>query len=213
MSPWGLFDSPNSEAEQVRRYTHGGGDAPWPTIDWQALPQAHGVKEVEWRRVAGSAYAVLSRAAGEREVVLDGAHGAAALAELRRRIAAAVAALLPNAAIVTAEPVREYDDYYYSRHNRYRPLPAYRVTFDDSEATWFYVDWSTGAVVLRYTTAARAQRWLYNGLHSLDFSFLLRRGVVWDGLVIVLSIVGFLFAATSVVVGWRRVARVRRFAA
>ena len=25
--------------------------------------------------------------------------------------------------------------YYYSRHNRYRPLPAYRVTFDDAEST------------------------------------------------------------------------------
>ena len=69
-------------------------------------------------------------------------------------------------------PSSEYDDYYYSRHNRYRPLPAYRVTFDDAESTWFYVDWTTGAVVLRYTTAARVQRWLYNGLHSLDFSFL-----------------------------------------
>ena len=131
----------------------------------------------------------------------------AALAELRRRIESAVAALLPDAAIVAAAPVEEYDDYYYTRHNRYRPLPAYRVTFDDAESTWFYVDWSTGAVVLRYTTAARVQRWLYNGLHSLDFGFLLRRGVLWDGIVIVLSIVGFAFAVTSVVVGWRRVAR------
>ena len=177
------------------------------------LPHADDVKEVEWRRVAGSGYAVISRTAEDREVVLDGAHGPAALAELRRRIESAVAALLPDAAIVAAAPVEDYDDYYYSRHNRYRPLPAYRVTFDDAESTWFYVDWSTGAVVLRYTTAARVQRWLYNGLHSLDFAFLLRRGVLWDGIVIVLSIVGFAFAVTSVVVGWRRVARARHLAA
>jgi hypothetical protein len=132
---------------------------------------------------------------------------------LRQRIEAAAAALVPSAAIVAAAPVEQYDDYYYTRHNRYRPLPAYRVAFDDAESTWFYVDWSTGAVVLRYTAAARVQRWLYNGLHSLDFSFLLRRGVLWDIVVILLSAVGFLFAATSVVVGWRRVARTRRLAA
>ena len=56
---------------------------------------------------------------------------------------------------------------------------------------------------------AAPQRWLYNGMHSLDFGFLLRRGVLWDGIVIALSIVGFAFAVTSVVVGWRRVARAR----
>jgi hypothetical protein len=214
MSPWGLFDSPSSEAEQVRRYTNGVGtvDA-WPAVDWQTWQHPDDVKEVEWRRVAGRAYAVVSRTAQDREVVLDGIRGSAALAELRRRIEAAVAALFPNDAIVAAVPVEQYDDYYYSRHNRYRPLPAYRVTFDDAEATWFYVDWSTGAVVLRYTTATRVQRWLYSGLHSLDFRFLLHRGALWDGIVIFLSIVGFSFAATSVVVGWRRVARTRRLTA
>ena len=214
LSPWGLFDSPSSEGEQVRRYSRGNDDvAAWPTIEWRALGHVDDVKEVEWRRVAGGGYAVVSRTAEDREVVLDGARGPAALAELRRRIESAVAALLPDAAIVAAAPVEAYDDYYYSRHNRYRPLPAYRVTFDDAESTWFYVDWSTGAVVLRYTTAARVQRWLYNGLHSLDFAFLLRRGVLWDGIVIVLCIVGFAFAVTAVVVGWRRVARARHLAA
>lgn len=214
MSPWGLFDSRSSEAEQVGRFMRGSGDLePWPALDWQSLPRHDTVKEVEWRRVAGIGHAVVSRAVDDREVVMDGAHGLAALAKLRHRIEGAVAELVPHAAIVAAAPVTEYDDYYYTRHNRYRPLPAYRVTFDDAESTWFYVDWSTGAVVLRYTAAARVQRWLYNGLHSLDFAFLLRRGVLWDGLVIVLSMVGFAFAASSVVLGWRRVARTRRLAA
>jgi hypothetical protein len=214
MSPWGLFDSPSSEAEQVRRFTDGARDVmPWPSVDWAAAPHAGAVKEVEWRRVDGRPHVVLSRSATDREVVVDGAYGAPALAELRQRIERAAPALRPDAAVVEAAPVLAYDDYYYSRHNRYRPLPAYRVTFDDAESTWFYVDWSTGAVLLRYTTAVRVQRWLYNGLHSFDFSFLLRRGLAWDGVVIALSIVGFMFAATSVVVASRRVARARRPAA
>jgi len=173
----------------------------------QALARGAPVKEVEWRRVAGLPHAVVSRAADDREVIIEGAHGAEALRKVRARIEAAAQALVPGAAIVGADLVTEYDDYYYSRHNRYRPLPAYRVEFDDHEETWFYVDWTTGAVVLRYTAAARVQRWLYNGLHSLDFSFLTRRGAVWDATVIVLCCAGFVFAATAVVVGWRRVAR------
>ena len=209
MSPWGLFDSASSEAEQVGRYVHGGeGDvAQWTAVDAEALARAGGVKEVEWRRVAGLTHLVVSRSAGDREVFTGGVGAEESLRKVRARIQAAAPTLVPGATIVAADVVTDYDDYYYSRHNRYRPLPVYRVEFDDAESTWFYVDWTTGAVVLRYTTATRVQRWLYNGLHSLDFSFLIRRGFVWDATVIVLMLVGFVFAATSVVVGWRRVAR------
>lgn len=207
MSPWGLFDSASSQSEQVRRYARGdAGVSAWSPGDVRALRLSGAVREIEWRRVGGLTHAVVSRAADDREVVVEGVDGLTALRKLRARIEAAVPAFVPGARIVGAALVTEYDDYYYSRHNRYRPLPAYRVEFDDAESTWFYVDWTTGAVVLRYTKAARAQRWLYNGLHSLDFSFLTRRGLLWDGTVIALSVVGFVFAATAVAVGWRRVA-------
>ena len=215
MTPWGLFDSTSSEAEQVSRYTHAGeGDGgEWTAIDAKALASGGAVKEIEWRRIAGLTHAVISRSADDRAIVMAGVHDADAVRKVRARIEAAAPALIPDARIVAADLVTEYDDYYYSRHNRYRPLPVYRVEFDDAEQTWFYVDWTTGAVVLRYTAAARVQRWLYNGLHSLDFTFLTRRGLVWDATVILLCSLGFGFAATAVVVGWRRVARARQHAA
>ncbi len=209
VTPWGLFDSASSEAEQVSRFMHGGEGDPsrWTAIDRQALARGGAVKEAEWRRVGGFMHAVVSRAADEREVLIEGVPGPDALRKVRARIEATAPALVSDARVVRAALVTEYDDYYYSRHNRYRPLPAYRVEFDDPESTWFYVDWTTGAVVLRYTKAARVQRWLYNGLHSLDFAFLTRHGAVWDATVIILCAVGFAFAATAGIVGWRRVAR------
>jgi hypothetical protein len=196
MTPWGLFDSATSEAEQVSRYSHGdeGAAVEWPAIDYQAVSRAGSVKEVEWRRVAGLAHAVVTRAVADREIVIEGVHGVDALRKVRARIENAASTLIPNAAIVGAELVTEYDDYYYSRHNRYRPLPAYRFEFNDPESTRFYVDWTTGAVVLRYTAAGRVQRWLYNGMHSLDFSLLTRRGALWDATVIALCCIGFGFA-------------------
>jgi hypothetical protein len=209
MSPWGLFDSQFAEAEQVERFTGG-------KLEREALPafprsaealRSAAVKELEWRQVAGAGYLVASRSADDRVVLLAEAGALPAVGELERRIVAAAPALLPQAELVERTLLAEPDDYYYSRHDRYRPLPAYRVKFADPEATWFYIDARTGVVTLKATAAMRVLRWLYNGLHSLDFAFLLRRGVLWDAIVIALCITGSTFAATSVVVAWRRLRR------
>lgn len=130
---------------------------------------------------------------------VSGAHGGGA-----PRDAPALPELAEGAAPAT-RVLSDYDAYYYSRHQRYRPLPAYEAKFADAESTWFYVDAATGAVVLRYTERERVLRWLYNGLHSLDFPFLLRRGLLWDGTVIVITAFGFAFAVTALIVAWRRV--------
>jgi hypothetical protein len=209
MSPWGLFDSQFSEAEQIERFTGG-------KLVSAALPafprsnealRAGPVKEIDWRQVAGAGYLVASRSADDRVVVFAEAFASPADVELERRIVAAAPALLPQAELIERTWLREPDDYYYSRHDRYRPLPALRVKFADPEATWFYIDARTGAVTLKATAAMRTLRWLYNGLHSLDFAFLLRRGFLWDAVVIALCGTGSLFAATSVVLAWRRLRR------
>src|SRR5690606_7408834 len=123
---------------------------------------------------------------------------------LQEKITRNLPAMLPESNIVPLTTLQEYDDYYYSRHNRYRPIPAYRVRFDDSESTWYHVDLNTGQVVSRHTDGSRLARWLYNGLHSLDFSFLIKHGLLWDVTVILLSLFGLVFSVTSVVIGWRR---------
>jgi hypothetical protein len=56
----------------------------------------------------------------------------------------------------------------------------------------------------RSTSIDRVERWLYNGLHSLDFRFLLDYRPLWDIVVIILSIAGLVFCWTSMVIGWRR---------
>ena len=59
---------------------------------------------------------------------------------------------------------------HYSR-GRQTPLPILRVKFDDPDQTWVYVDPEVSQVVARIHELDRVERWLYNGLHSLDFSF------------------------------------------
>jgi hypothetical protein len=50
-------------------------------------------------------------------------------------------------------------------------------------------------------------RWLYHGLHSLDFPFLYNRRPLWDIVVMVLSLGGLALSTTTMVPAWRRLRR------
>ena len=129
--------------------------------------------------------------------------------ELQQKIANATEAMIPGSQVVERQILDEFDNYYYSTHNRYRPLPAQRIIFNDEEHTWYYIDGLTGELLNRSTYVDRVHRWLYNGLHSLDFRFLLAYRPLWDIVVIILSVLGAVFSYTSVVIGWRRLRKTK----
>ena len=61
-----------------------------------------------------------------------------------------------------------------STHTNYdlrgaRSLPVLRVRYADPEHTWLYIDPARGGIVLKTDDTRRLRRWLYQGLHSLDF--------------------------------------------
>lgn len=204
MTPWGIFDPQAPLEPQLARYT--GGEL--REGDLRKVPENligdPGVKEIEWLQIDGAVHLVVRRSADMREPLIAGLNRAASMETLRRRIEGAAPSFIPNARVVSSEVLETYDDYYYSRHNRYRPLPVYRVRFDDGESSWYHIDLHSGALITRETDATRLGRWLFNGLHSLDFNWLTGRGMVWDLTMIVLCIAGFVFAATSVVIAAKR---------
>ena len=61
--------------------------------------------------------------------------------------------------------------------------------------------------MLKQDVGGRWNRWLYHGLHSLDFPFLYNRRPLWDVVLIVLSAGGLVLSATTLVPSWRRLAR------
>lgn len=203
VGPWGIFDS-GSAATQIARYSGGAAMDLTSFRSFEPAALEPETKEVRWLQIGGLGHLVLSRSASDRRVWLEHQSERTPSHELTERIERSSSAFLTDAEIVAAERLDTYDDYYYSRHNRYRPLPVYRVKFDDAEETWFHIDLSTGEVISRQTGRSRLERWLYNGLHSLDFSFLVKRGLAWDASVIVLSVLGLIFSITSVVLAWRR---------
>jgi hypothetical protein len=113
---------------------------------------------------------------------------------------------MPGAAVLDAVWLTEYDAYYYDKHYA-RALPVLRVRFADPGETWLYVDPTRGAIALNHGTASRAERWLYHGLHSLDFPKFYAARPLWDVVLIVLSIGGTALSMLTLVPAWRRLRR------
>ena len=73
--------------------------------------------------------------------------------------------------------IEREDSYYYSRRTD-PPLPAYRVVYEDGERAYF--DGLSGELNYYITKPRQWNRWLFNGLHSLDFNNFIRQRPLWD---------------------------------
>ena len=120
---------------------------------------------------------------------------------------AAATAAMPGAAVVDADELSEYDSYYGDRRHRRDPLPVLRVRFDDPDRTWLYLDPALGRIVHREQRRSRVDRWLYRGLHRLDFPGFYHQRPLWDIVVIVLLLGGLFSAASSFVPAAKRLRR------
>ncbi len=115
---------------------------------------------------------------------------------------------MPGVPIEGVYWMSEYDAYYYRRDGQL-DLPVLRVRYRDPQRTWLYLDPRLGAIVRKEERLSRVNRWLYHGLHSLDFPFLYYRRPLWDLVVIGLSLGGLFVSATAM---WQAYLRLRRYA-
>jgi hypothetical protein len=73
--------------------------------------------------------------------------------------------------------------------------------------TRYYIDPRTARVVQTYDSSNWVNRWLYNGLHSLNFPWLYNYRPLWDIVVITLMLGGTALCVTSLVLAWRVLGR------
>ncbi len=99
-----------------------------------------------------------------------------------------------------------YDAYYLDRR-RELPLPVVYAEMNDALRSRFYIDPKTARVVGSYNARNFVSRWLYHGLHSLDFPWLYNYRPLWDIVVITLMLGGTALCVTSLVLAWRVLAR------
>jgi uncharacterized iron-regulated membrane protein len=202
VNPFGWFDRSPTSPEALARYA--GVDEPrhLTELPLDALA-AHGdAREARFTWVDGTPLIVLSDASGE-PTVLDGAGRSFRFPSTR--LIAAAARLEPEAKVASAEQLTKADSYWYSHHTD-RPLPVLRIMFADEARTWYHIHPQTGQILGRVDAGGRLYRWLFNGLHSLDFGPLIRNRPAWDVVVWSLSAIGAIVAVTGVVIAWRRLA-------
>ncbi|MRW83344.1 PepSY domain-containing protein [Pseudoduganella sp. FT26W] len=166
----------------------------------QILRRHPGTLELVWRRVDGQLYlSALDRA---QRRLLD-ASGKVVPSIPAERLLHAIQAVRPGTPLQAADLLTSEDNYYYS-HHRQATLPVLRAQFQLADETTFYIDAAQGRIADYADRNSKWNRWLFNGLHQLDFAAMLRARPLWDVLVIVLCVTGALSALTGVVLGWRR---------
>jgi hypothetical protein len=140
---------------------------------------------------------------GRPRVMID---GRAADDVDRNALTAAAREAMPGAAVEDVEWLDAYDAYYYDRDGEL-PLPVMRARFADAQRTWLYVDPRRAEIARKEERLTRLDRWLYHGLHSLDFPFLYYKRPLWDVVLISLSLGGLMSSVTVLVPVWRRLSR------
>lgn len=98
--------------------------------------------------------------------------------------------------------IDQYDAYYLDRL-REKPLPVIYARMNDESKTRTYIDPKTGRTVGTYSARNWVNRWLYHGLHSMDFPWLYNYRPLWDIVVISLMLGGTALCVTSLLLAWR----------
>ena len=124
---------------------------------------------------------------------------------------AAAERLARGTSIESKEMVTGEDAYYFDFSIAERrdapPFPVYRVVLFDAEHTRLYIDPRTGQLVRKVDADGRGSRWLFSGLHRLDFFAWLRVRPIWDIVMLVLLLGGLAGTGTGVYLAWYRIKR------
>ena len=165
---------------------------------------SHDVKELELASVAGeSVYLAALGGGGTRILTLDG-HARKEFD--RQRIGEIVGKAAGSAGLAELRELTQYDRYYLDRRRK-RPLPVLLARLNDGDETRYYIDPGTARIVGRYSSSNWVSRWLYHGLHSLDFPWLYNYRPAWDIVMITLMIGGTALCMTSLILACSVVGR------
>ncbi|MBH97769.1 MAG: hypothetical protein CMM56_04870 [Rhodospirillaceae bacterium] len=110
----------------------------------------------------------------------------------------------PDVQILRSGWITSGDAYYYDHHNT-RHFPVYRINYLDGEK--IYLDSITGELIFAVDKERRWFRWLFQGLHRIDFLTLIRTRPVWDILVLSLMTGVTVGVVSGTFLGLRRVFR------
>lgn len=189
MNPWGFLESDRGDEAQARVE---GQPVKWgevhaslaalrtrpDVVDAVSLTAMPLKDRLYWRVAQRDGKIIRLDATGNAAPVSE-----ADLASAAQRIAATVG-------IAEQGMLYEEDAYYFRRRDAV-VLPVYRVILNDEGSTRYYLDPITGSLMQRVDSNDRWHRWLFGGLHRIDFMPWMRARPVWDIIVLIMMLGGF----------------------
>jgi hypothetical protein len=160
------------------------------------------VKEIDLMSFSGEAFYLVRLADGDTRVVPMRGDPRAGFDQ--REIVRVVSAAADGQ--MTTQLLNQYDRYYLDR-TRQLPLPVILAEGTTGLHTRYYIDPKTARIVRTYNSSNWVNRWLYNGLHSLNFPWLYNYRPLWDIVVITLMLGGTALCVTSLILAWRVLGR------
>jgi hypothetical protein len=203
MNPWGFLDSRRGGGEQGRI---SGEPLRWNAVrasldDIRTQPAVIDAARIAAAPLDGRLYWLVTRRDGEAERIDAAGHAAplsvADLADAAGRISVGAG--------VAEQGMIESEDAYFLRGDEPRRLPIYRVILSDPDNTRYYLDPLSGSVLQRIDANGRWHRWLFGGLHRIDFTSWMRARPTWDIIVLFLMSGGLALAITGFYLALRRV--------
>lgn len=154
------------------------------------------VREVTWQFVNERHFYVLHGRSGNSRWVVASTGTPRKNVLSSEQVRASVTGL-PGHTLTSFGLQRHYDHYYYGQWDAPAPppLPVYKAVYENGARV--YINPATGEVELVSTAGSRLLRWLYNGLHSLDFPALNPGSLLWYVLILVLMLGGTALSITS----------------
>ncbi len=119
------------------------------------------------------------------------------------------AQLVANGRAIASQGLTVAEDSYYYQRPGGDPviLPVYRVVLADAAQTRYYFDPRDGALIGRLDADRRGYRWLFDGLHRLDFFAWLRWRPLWDAVMLLLLAGGIGVTGSGCYLAVRRIGR------
>jgi hypothetical protein len=121
---------------------------------------------------------------------------------------------MPNVPVIDSQWLTDYDNYYHQtttsfelgRHKPAYVLPVLRVRYQDENETWLYFTPSLAQMV-KFDKRDRTNRWVYYGLHVMDWPGLFNRRPLWDVVTIALLAGLAAISITTLLPAFRRLKR------
>lgn len=206
MNPWKWSPETDLSEDEMKNWTGGAINLNHFTVAPQNVlekTQLEGVKEIQLFQFQNNPYYLVYQDKNTSEIIdASDVSKTAQNSFSKAEIITAVQQLNPVISISEISVLNDYDSYYYSK-DKEKPLPVIQIKLNDSEKTWFYVNPKTASVFYKYQNTSRLERWLYNGLHSWDFPFLIYKRPLWDILMIVFLTGGLVLSFTGLMLTWK----------